>query len=489
MNRDRVKTFLLTFLVVSSLLLAGRIWFSEKLWSNDYNFFAKWKNQKWVQEILNKIPLFSPNESNIYILREYVFRPYKIIVNLGEYNTVFYEGSGEFDKFKSIYNVIFETILSGSGDFRRTTVDSDEWFNVLGAKEKYFFVNYNISCNTKTVGQIMGIKDSPLASSTPRFKELIIIPGDNVSSDITVYIKSVKDKTINKYFIRHDKLKLLAFLEDIDLNTVQKYFFSFEKDLDKKKNNKTVINSEVLIPLSKIDFPIIRSYTTFKPENNQILEEIINVFGYSINTLRQYKEKDNTVVYVENNSTLKVAPEGIVEYRAVEQGKGLRLYNNQMPGEKNIFYLYESLVMAIDLMEKTGALNKNLHITSDILENSDKPGVYRFTFGYFINGIPVLIKMDDNIVRHAVEIEITNGTLNYYKEYKKSYDTKQMVQIDIPLLQALDGYLSKLDVENDINVKDIFLGYVDNGSKTLKNPHWNILLEGTKEIYSISAVK
>ncbi len=490
MNKDRVKTFILISLVLSSLFLSSKIWFSEKLWSNDYNFFIKWKDQKWVQEALNKLPIFSEDESNASAIKDYLFSPLKVVVNLGEYGTVFYEESEEYENFNSLYKNVFEFFLKGSQDLRRTVVDNAEWLAVLGSRDAHFFVDYGISCDTKTIGQIMGVKDSPVASSISRFKEIIIVPGDSVSNDIVIYLKSYKDGVVNKYVFNYNKTELLSFLSSFDSVTVPKYIFSFEKDLDKKKNNRIIIDSQVLIPINKINLPMLKSHSTFKPDNYQYMGNILNTFGYSANTLRRYTEQDNTLVYVENDSTLKIHPDGIIEYKAIEKGKGLKLFSKQLVGEKNTFSLYESLTMVTDIMKKTGAVNKNLHITSDILASSDKPGVYKFTFDYFSNGIPVLVKLENDIYTHAIEVEIADGTLNYYKEYLRNYDDKQSVRIDVTVLQAVDLFLSEhgSGTEKEIKINNVYLNYIDDTSKTLKKPYWNISVEGEKRAYSITAV-
>ena len=40
MKKERIKSAVLTVLVISSLLLTGQIWFNQRLWPEGYNFFV-----------------------------------------------------------------------------------------------------------------------------------------------------------------------------------------------------------------------------------------------------------------------------------------------------------------------------------------------------------------------------------------------------------------------------------------------------------------
>ena len=53
---------------------------------------------------------------------------------------------------------------------------------------------------------------------------------------------------------------------------------------------------------------------------NNIIEKIAQIFNVNANTVNRYTEADETVVYVENNATLKIHTDGIVEYKARDEG-------------------------------------------------------------------------------------------------------------------------------------------------------------------------
>ena len=45
MKKESIKTLLLSALVVCSMVLTSQIWFNEKLWSSDYDFFSVFKDK------------------------------------------------------------------------------------------------------------------------------------------------------------------------------------------------------------------------------------------------------------------------------------------------------------------------------------------------------------------------------------------------------------------------------------------------------------
>ena len=91
----------------------------------------------------------------------------------------------------------------------------------------------------------------------------------------------------------------------------------------------------------------------------------------------------------------------------------------------------------MDFINKIGTVKENLYLTGNVLENQNRPGRYKFTFDYYYNGLPIIINLENKDIRHAVEVEVINGTLNTYRQYvRKEYSD----EVEINTCNASFGY-------------------------------------------------
>lgn len=500
MNKERVKTFILVLLIASSLFLTKQIWFNEKLWSTDYNFFVSWQNNRFLKSFA-KMLSFVPEQDEASDVKNDLLNPLKYIVNVASYEKYEKVYTSDHPMYHQITNLladVYTKLLKGQQEIRHQRVSEQEWFDVLGSTSSYIYVDFGVICNTKMLGQILGVKDTLLSDYTKSFRESIVYSGDNVSNDIIIYIKNGEDNTVNKFYINYDKTRLDALKAKLEQLESPRYAFAFQlgfadsnKDDKKGENkiqNKILYNPGVIIPVDTIKAQIIKSHNILDIKDSQKLNKILNAFGYNTKTNRQYVEMDNTIVYTENFSTLKVRPNGLIEYKAVQAGKGLKLSKKASNSENNMPSLYESLMMSIDFMEKVGEISKNLRLTG-IVENAERPGVYTFYFDYYHDGRRVVLDLQNSDVKHAVEVEIVKGTLHYYRQLVRSYEERQTVNIDIPIIQAVDNLYRTLNVsQGEIRIEEIYLGYTEDGSGMPKLPQWFVRLYNNETPYKVSAV-
>ncbi len=473
MVQEKIKTYILIMLVISSLFFANQIWFGNKLWSSDYNFFSNWRKTDIQQTIANK---------------EDMINPLRFVVNRGEFQLAYGKHQPTYHQLNTLLRDVYVTFFSES-QISHEKVSLQQWQEVLNSRRPYYYIDFGTVSSVRVLGQIFGIRDTSISSYVQSLKESIIVPGDNLSANIVIYIKDDNDQSVNKFQLPYNKAYFEKLNEQFRHSLEIRHAFSFQLGFDTpKENSKIIIAPEILIPVvERQQTYAIQSENPLDIEKSEMREQILRAFQYTPNTLRQYVETDNTVVYTENHSTLKISPSGLIEYRALESGRGMRLTDANRETTPTV---YDSLTMAINLMQSIGKINKHLHLTSDIIEDPNSPGVHSFTFDYYYNGHPILLQLEDTAVRNAIEIEIAQGTLRYYRQYVRDYSLKQLVTINVPMLNAVEEYYNRVNLyPEQMHIKQLGIGYIENGSDRVKLPHWYLKLMDEQVFHTIPAVK
>jgi len=490
LKKEKLKTIILILLIANSLFLTNQIWFSKELWSHDYNFFVKWRDWKWVK-VLSKINI---NDESNPITMEHFFYPRKVVVNNGNYRNVYSHGDNRFFELNNEISSIFNTLLKGEKVKSEQSTD-EEWLNTL--KGKSFYIDYGVKINAKILARMAGYKDSSVLSQIDSVRDFIVAPGDMITNDIVLYIKDSERNSVIKFFMNYDKSKLTGIIEEFVSNSKPNYTFSFEQKFDKvnpdkKVEQKAILDPEILIPV-KIEASQDIRIKSINTLNMNKIDKILKSFQYNPNTTRKYIEADNTIVYVENYSMLKIHPSGLIEYTETDEGKGMLLLPESaddtqavptvLPSEggSNTLSLYESFSRVIAHINKVWDNNEFLFISSDIVENANKPGVYRFTFDYYYNGMPVIIQCDNengqqDVLRHAIEVEIINGRLKSYRHYLRNFEEVSRAEKEImPVILALDNiYKSFKPDQSEVKIDDVFLGFWENDTDVILQPRWGI---------------
>jgi hypothetical protein len=487
LKNDKIKTIVLILLVLNSMFLTAQIWLSEKLWSQDYNFFVKWENNELVQAVLKKVSWSSGQDHKGPTIDSYFYTPQRIVVNYGSFRTVYVNGDNLYAQYLSEISRAFEQLLrSEEGVKYQAAAATDEWFNVL--KTKSIYVDLRAPYKTKLLGQFFGIKETPLSTYIKDIKELILVPGDSISNDITFYIKNFSNGSIGKFNLNYDRTPLNNLLEKHATAPSNRYKFSFEIPLDKKSRfTKVVVDSSILIPLDKQNLKVLKSNNPVKSEHD--IKDILKAFKYSSNSLRKYTEMDNTIVYVENYSTLKIHPDGLIEYDAIEGGKGLKLAPVPPAGGNNMPSFRESWDMVVKFIKGIENVNQEIQLSS-AAEDQNKPGTYQFIFNYFYGGLPITMSLDNGKIQDAIKVEVVNGTLKSYRHYLRNYEEVKPVEVGVSMPYVLDNIYKKIDAkQDDITITDLFLGYEESSGEDTLQPRWNFRIEGTGKRLTIPVGK
>lgn len=459
MKKEHVKNIVLTFLVVTNLVLGSNILIDKKLWPSGYNFFNI--------ENFNIIKWFVKNndDKDNFEKAVHLTLPEKIIFNTGDQTTRFSVNSNnkEYNTIIEYSNEILGTALS-SEESRITEVTSDEWFSSLMSNSVY--LNYYTEYDTELFANFLGFRETAVSQKVDNFSNVVIALSDNVS----VYIEDIETK---KYYkirtgrkFEEFKTVVTEMVNSQNYNNSEQSAINYSFDLNFDVafgGQKAIIDSMVPIYSDVQNVPVVLAKNIItkdgKIENN-IIEKIAQIFNVNANTVNRYTEADETVVYVENNATLKIHTDGIVEYKARDEG--IQLTDSQ--NSYNIISRLNEFVLKVN--EVTNS-NDNIYLSSKAADGENV-----ITFDYICEGMPVKISIGD--MNNAVYCVVSDGYLKEYKHVLRGYEKTGEYITTPEYIKAVDETIQEYsDVTGEITINKLYLAYKDNGKNQSLSADWN----------------
>ncbi len=484
MKKDRITSVILIALVLSSVMLTVKIWFSEELWPDGYNFFVNPKN------IVSLLPFFGDNDDEsdaVAPLHETVFMPDKIIVGrMGAQRSIY---SGESDAFLYV-NDYTKKLLSKllSDGKEKYEISREEYYSTVRGPS--LLVEYPVSIPSKVIGHMCEVNDSEVFSDINFIRDYVITP-EGTHKGGFLYIRDSKAHSYFKYFIDCNREELLKIIDDYA--GVSGYMSAYELGFYKKNENKdsgqlVVFDPFVFINTSNqtSDTECIRGINPFSEiEPSEIeperINDIIRAFGYNPNAVRRYTDSDGTLVLVEAYSTIKLYKSGLMEYTTTTPQKGIDMQIHADVSESpqnipdavdNISEIMWGVWNALDAGDMP-----DVRLGGDVTDNYSD---YKISFDYRYKGVPVIF--DSSVTAHAVEAEVRDNLLISLKAVIRTYEPSGEYAGNVSPLRALDRFYEELNVSSE--AKDFFLGYTDFGTSGKIYTRWNILQEDGV-IYSV----
>lgn len=226
-------------------------------------------------------------------------------------------------------------------------------------------------------------------------------------------------------------------------------------------------------------------------EKKQLVEKF---FNKDIDYIREIVESNGSTIYAYGQKVLKLDISGTLEYF-----NGLE----KTVSKKN---LYESMNTATDFISKNTDLIANMYLDKIEEINIDDNLGYRFTFGYRVGGIPVILGNQE--VDNFIQMEVFNSEVRLYKHHIRRYmnNPKDEISFEKKILSSfkvidmnddliMDAYLKENEVYSKgkeeiidkvlTSIKNIDLAYFDPSLKTIGEeliPVW--VIESEEEFYA-----
>ncbi|MDP4133305.1 MAG: hypothetical protein Q8882_04760, partial [Bacillota bacterium] len=404
--KERIKTFILIFLVLSSIGLTSITWTQERLWPEGYSLFVNFK--KWpVIRLLFEDDYSMPLEN--------LSRARKIVLADGKGSSaVFYNSDKNYDEIYGVIKNLMVSFLGGKTEvIKKGDLTKENVRVMLNEQLAYAYVNYSVAGTPKLFGQLMGVPEENMLSELSAVRDFFIIPtGTNAIELLAI---DYNDESVKYYEINYDATEELVktFTGSVaNVDPAHNCTLALEMNLD-IKNPEDIVKTPALVDSFLVfDTASTADVTSYKINstnplsgelgeinNNSYLDNVITCFGYNPKSIYRYVDSQGTIIYLENDSTLKIYKNGIIEYEALDPKHGVVVSES---GNS----MYESLNSAIKFAEsvyKAAAPQSTFsaEVSSDLLSSG---GEMNFNFDYLCNGNSVFVdvKEGDNSLNHAV---------------------------------------------------------------------------------------
>ena len=429
MKLERIKTAILIFLVLISVILTTRIWLD--LTTPGIFIMFKNRNIKKVQNTNNEFDNTS------------LIKPEKMIINNNGKHTLIFN-----DRDKStIYNRITEeaislikNMLSSKNTVYRETL-AYEFLNKLRSGSNVEVI-FPFSYDTKLLSGLLGL-DKTEQKDVKNIDSIIISFDNNL-----FYITDKNLESIHKYSFFEPKSNM-KFLLDL-VNKSQTYSYVFLNEIDPEKYSQ-----DVLIPVysSVFGLPKLTAKNEVDGNSKNIAADF---FGIDVSSLRSIVETDGTVVYTDGSEKgMKIQKDGFIEYIN---------YSSSLRPQKLVLSTYDMVNMATDFINKHIGFPNDAYISS-VESTKDEQCIIRYDYRH--EGI--LIINDNPELNNPMEIEISDGKVKSFKRLIRHIDeVDEIKNIKNPLdiIDILYKRLSEKNIDLDeVEIMDIYLSYLGYGQE------------------------
>jgi len=463
--KEKTKSFLLFFLVLTSILM------TQKLWIKIPDIFNATSQADEVIEVS-------------YALSDMI-APDKYLLNFSSNDhTVLYEDStyGIWDASKGLLVDIFS-----SEDVIMEEISKGDYIKGHYEKSISFYFPENIK--TFILAKALGT-DNPneITDSIPNIKEIFVYLGNRdpffIFTDGITYIK-VRSKNINNTF-------LIMTMNNIEVQGGHDFYYSMREAYG--------VDNDLYIPYEiNGNFPKVHVSNEILSlnmnEKRKLAERFLNK---DIDYINELVETNGSTIFIDGNRVLKLNANGTLEYFHALEDK---------VGDRN---LYTSLNTAADFITTKTYTQREMYLSRIEDITLDENQGYRLTFKYRIRGIPVILGNQE--VADYIQIDVFNNHVRNFIQLTRSeiltdlnpsIDAREMlssfyvIDMNYEILETdYLNYIGKTKEEVGENIvkevlgtiEDISLAYYDSNMKDMEEQlieTW--LIKANNKLYGFNA--
>lgn len=445
MKKETLKTIALVFLVLSSIILTINNWFSEKLWPDGYNFFSNLTNYFSEEE----------TQKSYFLSKENVSNPTSIVVNNIELRGVYTHTSEDYNDMVA---PVKEILKSGLSEKTYSEASPELWKEAL--KYKSIYLSYPVSYGIKTFSAVMDTPITVVESGSVR--EFVIVSGDPITGKPRLLIKNSADNTYLDVPINVDVTKIDDLIEKYATMSIGEIPYSFELNFDKTEDGmkqKVLIEPQVTLAINPITDNSVSETNYFEniASNPSLYKEFLEAFGFNTSNIRKNVNIDNSVVFAENYGSIKMYPDGLLEYKSLDDTKGIEI------GTSTQFYSnFIDCIEFINNVWDTACHDRNMNINISSAKITGNDNSFILTISYFADGMEVVTRLDKtdshDKVDNAIEIEVKNSKIVSYKQIVKGYEANNDEIQCMSVIEALDVLMANESIKSD-TISDLYLAY------------------------------
>ncbi len=442
-------------LIINAVQLTAQIWLNNKLWPEGYNFFSYAASVPGVDKVLS---LFNRNAASGSI-SDNVALPDKIVINGGGARTVNYSGSDAFKDALKVIAPYIDGVFSQGAESE--TINDEQWQTMLRGKS--VFIDFGFPADAKNIAGFFGSGSNGSSVSFENAESMILYP-ETVLNSTSVCFKT--GSSFIKYSVSGNADGISKFIENETIGRKHEDAFAFELHLDRDSANPDIKKKVVLKPyvlLSTDAGEINKLFVSGIFENSDDVskkaDKILRAFGYTASQLRKTVAGDGTVSYLENSATIKIHPDGLVEYKAVATERGIKLAEAKAAPSQIVSAVLDIAGDIVSYAELDDIMN--LRLRSPL--NETPVSSYTAEFERYYNGMPVISKNSET-GGSALYAQFENGYITELKMQLQRLKLSEETSSAVTVLSAIDKFCETLDPNvTELPIENIYRCYYTDG--------------------------
>lgn len=394
----RIKTYILSGLIITSLILCGSLWLED--YHGFSNFIAKIRT-------LNLFRIIGAEDTQSK--HEKLIQPSKVIVNDGE------EGHWVLNPTNSLHSRMWalakgmlKDIVVKGDEIKGTQVPLEEWNSLMTKNSVIVLFDYPLRKELLSIAY--KTKEKEIYNAMEGVDSIGFM---KLGESIVVYTKTGNDQKIDckKYTFSG-----MQGITDEDFKQVYNDFSLIKYALPKEVLPNVALDlsfkEEVFLPIfsfsdtrrKEVKFKKVEFEPEITTTDQKQVDEYVQKFFAGLEYSKFIKEDGTHICIDEKNNTVKVYPEGLIEYEAKDQ-----------ESVENMGFK-EAFDVALNTAEKFGDLD-NLFLSAYLVKKQE----WSFSFNYAVEGSVIKHKQVNNLpyIDNSIEIIVRDGYINYRRFYQK----------------------------------------------------------------------
>lgn len=455
MLKERVKSLIIVILLLNCMFLTYKLWFGSGILNSEGDAPA-----------LSDLPFVRAftQRNHVSVPKENLSKPRKLVVNDGSLWVPYYNTDSAFGTLDAQTGEIIKACLRGEGESEEITYE--QWLNYLTDPSVY--IEYPITVSPSLLAMILGEKAEKFPPGIENVKDAIIIPSGSESVRVAVcdagreraYVFSIEDE---RYAFPEEVLAMFA-----DRNRRDGYYeFAFSTLIGSSGLGESSVTVDDLVLFSD-NFSKTYCISASNPLQRGDYSPLLKSFSFNAQPLRHYRAGDGSENYVENYATVRIYPDGYIEYSAVNDDKGVFLTES---GTSEYELLNSAIDFAEDVWQSVSEEPLNV-LVSGVEKNGAET---KFVFDYYYLGREVAVStsaVGREPLYHAIEMTASEGRITSYRQYLRLYEGASLGREQESFVTALDYFVALFSEHGDVKITDLYPGYYDNGASTLLETTW-----------------
>ncbi len=413
LKKEFLKSVVLTCLVISSLVLSVNICYEKELWSMDYSSFVYSLKNLFTRESGGT---FSDTDE---LMRLCQYSPEFVSFTYGSQKMIVYDASPGFSEAHQTASEILSS-LKKEGSI--VSITDEEYLNTYKTNSMMLKFPSDIS-----LLDFLKQEDAFFDSVKDPSASTLVVGIDDSQSN---YLSFLDQKTGHAYRMPVKTDADAQAIEQKILASGQNASFAFELNFDRKQDDAQRILFNRFVPIT-LGETAICSMSAEPIYYSSDYDGVFKAFDIVKNSARTYRDKDNTIHFIENRSTLKIFEKGGFRYEATDKESGIGLSEQEETRAVTEF---------VNLLYRNIAPGSDAFLTLSYEKNEGSKKQYQFQY-HTKNGS---LYLKDGC---AVTVTVEGGAIVAYEQSLYAVTLTGAQETTTGVIEAYDSLYNQPDFE------------------------------------------